>query len=351
MTLSALPSLTRTPDDEDAGDTNKALDAAKRLVAVSGQQSGAKRRSLTSSRTACTMMSKGSSTSDNDTMYEESMERQRQAREQMDNVMAEVTLHEKKQATRAVGKRNSNVLDFAAGHAWCSQQVRKILGSALVHQSASLSSSLLEMELRTQRLACDLFGSGHCELVLSGASALGVACHALLQSLDVTTYTIMTTEVAASSSYPLSTSFPGLCFNKSIGRNIQLLATPRGYSIQHPFDPFSLEKLGHVLEKHQPHLLILGSEGLDFCCCGSCSGTSDHGGDATHIQLWEYDLPAIRTLCDQYNCRIVYDITKVADLVAGRVFQTDLMRYVDVAVCTTGQALHAGGGRNRQGFL
>ena len=353
--------LMKTPPGEDAKD----IKVAEAVTGQSGANADGKRRLWTSSRkivveqhgtrtaaagtrSNATLFTITGSTSEDDAASHDPMERQRQAQDQRDTLMAEVLRYEAKQATSALGRQNSTVLDFVAGHACCSQQVRKILGGPLVHQTVSQSNRCMEMTIRTQHLACQLFGADHCELVGPGSSALGVACYALLQSLHVTTYSFMTTALAPSSSDILSKLFPDLCCNERLGRHIQLLATPRGDSVQHPFDPISLERLGSVLEKHRPHCLILGGETFDLC-----SDTTDPSGEPTSCvpQLWEYDLLAIRTLCDKYDCRLIYDMTKVADLVAGQVFQADLLRFVDVAVCASGEALHAGGGRNCQGFL
>lgn len=52
------------------------------------------------------------------------------------------------------------------------------------------------------------------------------------------------------------------------------------------------------METHKPTLLILGWSEM----------------------LFEHDLPAIREICDKNNCKLMYDMSHVAGLVASGVF-------------------------------
>ena len=100
-----------------------------------------------------------------------------------------------------------------------------------------------------------------------------------------------------------------------------------------PCDPTTgtihVDALAVALQTHHPALLVLGD--------------SDNDGGAGAPRLVEYDLPAIRRLCDAQNCRLLYDATPVAGLVAGKVFQADLLEYSDMAVVRQPYSLHAPG--------
>lgn len=57
--------------------------------------------------------------------------------------------------------------------------------------------------------------------------------------------------------------------------------------------------------------------------------------------LFPHPLAPIRALCDRYHVKIMYDMSHVVGLIAGRVFQPDAMRYADIVTSSTGKSLHA----------
>ena len=57
--------------------------------------------------------------------------------------------------------------------------------------------------------------------------------------------------------------------------------------------------------------------------------------------LFEHDLLSIRTICDEYECKILFDMSHVAGLIAGGVFQRDVMIYADIVTSSTGKSLHS----------
>jgi len=73
--------------------------------------------------------------------------------------------------------------------------------------------------------------------------------------------------------------------------------------VQTPWDETTynvdIAALPLAMETHRPALLILGWSEM----------------------LFEHDLPAIRKICNEYDCKLMYDMSHVAGLVAGGVFQ------------------------------
>lgn len=93
--------------------------------------------------------------------------------------------------------------------------------------------------------------------------------------------------------------------------------------VQTPWNPVSynvdIQKLPLALATHKPTLLILGWSEM----------------------LFEHDLAAIRELCDDHGTKILYDMSHVAGLVAGGVFQKNMMKYSDIVTSSTGKSLHS----------
>jgi glycine hydroxymethyltransferase len=57
--------------------------------------------------------------------------------------------------------------------------------------------------------------------------------------------------------------------------------------------------------------------------------------------LFPYPLPILRDLCDRYGVTLMYDMSHVAGLIAGGIFQSDLAEFADVVTSSTGKSLHA----------
>lgn len=90
-----------------------------------------------------------------------------------------------------------------------------------------------------------------------------------------------------------------------------------------PFDEkiynVDLNKLEDVLKTEKPKMMILGWS--EF--------------------LFPHPLKQIRLLCDRYNVKIMYDMSHVVGLIAGKVFQRDAIQYADIVTSSTGKSLHA----------
>ena len=89
-----------------------------------------------------------------------------------------------------------------------------------------------------------------------------------------------------------------------------------------PFDNsihnVDLNKLEDVLKKEKPKLMILGWSQF----------------------LFPHPLEQIRQICDRYQVKILYDMSHVVGLIAGRVFQPEATRYADIVTSSTGKSLH-----------
>lgn len=71
------------------------------------------------------------------------------------------------------------------------------------------------------------------------------------------------------------------------------------------------------LNKHRPKLVILGASYF----------------------LFNYDLKKLRELCDKIDCTIAYDGSHVMGLIAGKVFQPDVLKYADILIGSTHKSL------------
>lgn len=89
-----------------------------------------------------------------------------------------------------------------------------------------------------------------------------------------------------------------------------------------PFDEtrynIDVDRLATVMEKERPKLLIVGWS--EF--------------------LFPHPLAEIRELCDRTGVRLMYDMSHVAGLIAGKVFQQDVSQYADIMTSSTGKSLH-----------
>src|SRR5262249_10261124 len=56
--------------------------------------------------------------------------------------------------------------------------------------------------------------------------------------------------------------------------------------------------------------------------------------------LFPHPLPEIRKLCDEYGVKLMYDMSHVAGLIAGRPFQPDAGESVELLPSSTGKSLH-----------
>jgi len=90
-----------------------------------------------------------------------------------------------------------------------------------------------------------------------------------------------------------------------------------------PFDEkkynIDLNKLEEVVKQTHPKLMILGWS--EF--------------------LFPHPLEEIRLICDRYQIKMMYDMSHVVGLIAGGVFQPEVVRYADMMTSSTGKSLHA----------
>ena len=90
-----------------------------------------------------------------------------------------------------------------------------------------------------------------------------------------------------------------------------------------PFDDscynIDVEGLAKLMAKEKPKLLIVGWS--EF--------------------LFPHPLPELRELCDMHGTRLMYDMSHVSGLIAGKTFQPDATTYADIATSSTGKSLHA----------
>eukprot|EP00977_Amphora_coffeiformis_P017135 scaffold5479_cov199-Amphora_coffeaeformis.AAC.74 len=211
----------------------------------------------------------------------------------------------------------SNSFDLVASNSCCSPAVRKIMGSTLMNSYCiglpgerfyGGCHEIDTIEIKCRALACELFGAKYCEVqLLSGMMANIAAYNGVLDRMGCT---VMASPPKHGGHYSHNVRGP---LTRLFGANV----------VQTPWDEntynVDLEVLPSAMETHRPVLLILGWSEM----------------------LFEHDLPAIRTICDKYGCKIMYDMSHVAGLVAGGVFQKDMMQYADIVSSSTGKSFHS----------
>lgn len=231
-----------------------------------------------------------------------------QTKDEVDALFADILQHE---------KHTSSSFDLLASNTCCSPQVRKIMGSALMNScclglpGARFYGGCEEIdtiELKTRKVACELFGANYCEVqLLSGMMANIAAYNAMLPR---TGCTVMASPSKHGGHYSHNAGGP---LTRLFGANV----------VQTPWDPktynVNIEELGPAMATHKPTLLILGWSEM----------------------LFEHDLPAIHKICVEHDCKLMYDMSHVAGLIAGKNFQRDMMQYADIVASSTGKSLHS----------
>jgi glycine hydroxymethyltransferase len=226
--------------------------------------------------------------------------------EQMSHLLQLVRCHNRFVADR---------VDLIASNSWVSHFVRMTLASSLPNNYCiGLPGNRLYggcsyidmLEREVIRLARGLFAMNEVVVqFLSGMQANIGAFNAILKPGD----TVVSAQARHGGHY-------------SHGMNGPLrFYSPRIVPI--PFDEsnynIDVEKLADVMAEEKPKLLLVGWS--EF--------------------LFPHDLPALRKLCDEHGTRLMYDMSHVAGLVAGGVFQADLGQYADIVTSSTGKSLHA----------
>ncbi len=206
-------------------------------------------------------------------------------------------------------------VDLIASNSWVSEFARLTMCSLLANNyciglpgnrlySGCAYIDMIEREV--VRLVHRLFGMKHAVVqFLSGMQANIGAFNAILEPGD----TVLSAPTRLGGHYSHNAQGPLRFF------------APRIVPI--PFDDarynVDVERLAGVMEKERPKLLILGWS--EF--------------------LFPHPLAEIRELCDRNEVRLMYDMSHVAGLIAGKVFQPDVSRYADVITSSTGKSLHA----------
>ena len=226
---------------------------------------------------------------------------------------------------RSINDHQSNQLksfDLVASNSFVSNSVRSVMGSALMNSYCIGTpgarfyggcSEIDDIEIMTKELTCELFGAKYCELqLLSGMLANIAAYHAMLS------------DIQAAGETPVVMASPaknGGHYSHNKGGALTTLF--RAKVVTTPWDPATynvdVTKLDASMAEHHPNLLIIGWSEM----------------------LFDHDLPAIRKICDKYGCKILYDMSHVAGLIAGKQFQTDMMEYVDIVTSSTGKSFHS----------
>ena len=220
----------------------------------------------------------------------------------------------------AINDYNENSLssfDLVAGNTFVSNAVRNVMSSMLCNSycNGTPGSRLFggceeidRIEIMTKDLICHMFKCNYCEVqLLSGMLANIAAYHAMLPETGAV---VMACSAKHGGHYSHNRGGP---LTRFFGATV--VETPwvsNTYNVD-------IEKLDEAMGKDKPHLLILGWSEI----------------------LFEYDLPTIRKVCDKHHCKLMYDMSHVAGLIAGGVFQPDVMCYADIVTSSTGKSLHS----------
>lgn len=211
---------------------------------------------------------------------------------------------------RYVGNR----VDLIASNSWISQFVRLVMTSSLPNNYCiGLPGNRIYggcayidmIERDVVRLARQIYGMNRVVVqFLSGMQANIGAYNAILKPGD----TVISAQAKHGGHYSHGEQGPLRFFS------------PRVVPV--PFDQerynIDLPALELVMERERPKLLIVGWS--EF--------------------LFPHDLPSLRKVCDAYGTRLMYDMSHVAGLIAGKVFQPDVAEYSDIITSSAGKSLH-----------
>lgn len=206
-------------------------------------------------------------------------------------------------------------IDLIASNSWISQFVRLTMASSLPNNYCiGLPGARLYggcehidmMEREVVGLAKRLFGMEQAVLqFLSGMQANIGAYNAVLRPGD----TVIAAPTRHGGHYSHTLKGPLRFFQP---RLVELPFDEERYNVD-------LRRLPEVLERERPRLMILGWS--EF--------------------LFPHPLAEVRALCDQYGVKLMYDMSHVVGLIAGKAFQPDAGQYADIMTSSTGKSLHA----------
>lgn len=206
-------------------------------------------------------------------------------------------------------------IDLVASNSWISNWVRLTMGSLLSNSYCiGLPGQRIYggcdhidgIEREVVELATSLFGTRLAVVqFLSGMQANIGAYNAILRPGD----TIVTAPARCGGHYSHNASGPLRFFSPRI--------------LPVPFDQdrynIDLERLELLLAAEHPRLLVVGWS--EF--------------------LFPHPLRPIRDLCDRHGTHLMYDMSHVAGLLAGGVFQPEAGGLADIVTSSTGKSLHA----------
>ena len=210
-----------------------------------------------------------------------------------------------------------NAFDLVASNTVCSYQVRAIMGSALMDSCCiglpgnrfyGGCSDIDLIEEKTRQLVCKVFGAPYCEVQLLSGMMANIAAYCVM--LPSHGCCVMASPSKHGGHYSHNTNGP---LTRFFGATV--VQTPWNASNYN----VDIDLLPQAMAEHKPSLLILGWSEM----------------------LFEHDLAAIRKICDRFDCKIMYDMSHVAGLIAGGVFQTDVVKYADIVTSSTGKTLQS----------
>ena len=224
----------------------------------------------------------------------------------LDSVLLCVRRHNEDLASR---------VDLVASNSWVSNWARLTLASLLSNSYCiglpgerlyGGCESIDQLESQVLQLATELFGPRFgCVQFLSGMQANFAAYNTLLQPGD----TIVSAPCRHGGHYSHNSSGPLRFFSTRV--------------LPVPFDEdcynIDVERLEKLLAIERPALLVVGWS--EF--------------------LFPHPLSEIRAICDHHGTRLMYDMSHVAGLLAGGLFQPEAGALADIVTSSTGKSLHA----------
>lgn len=206
-------------------------------------------------------------------------------------------------------------IDLVASNSWISSFARLTM-SSLLSNSYCIGlpgnrfyggCSYIDMlEREVIELATELFGAPHAVVqFLSGMQANIGAYNAILRPGDK----IVSAPAKYGGHYSHNPSGPLRFFQAQV--------------LEVPFDVerynIDVAKLEELFDRERPRLLVAGWSEFPF----------------------PHPMKELRELCDKYGVRLMYDMSHVAGLIAGKEFQADAGQYADILTSSTGKSLHA----------